>query len=81
VPVLGHVARERDHLGVPRQLGGRGGQLVGAARIDDQRPAEPGQLSGEGEAEASGGSGDDRDRHVSSRYCIRVSHLLRAIRR
>ena len=48
-------------VGVRRELGGRGGEPVGAAGVDDERPAPVGELGGERPAEALRRSGDQCD--------------------
>jgi hypothetical protein len=59
VPGVRDAARDGGH---PRNLGelGAGGfEVLFAAGVDDERPAVLGQPTGQREAEASGGAGDE----------------------
>ena len=73
VPVVGDVARERDDLGELTELARGALELGAAAGVDHERPVALGERAREGEAEASGTSGDDCEWHGRHGRTVAVS--------
>jgi hypothetical protein len=59
VALVADVAGQGRDLGQPAELAGDALQLIGAARVEHERPVVGGELAGKGQAEAARRAGDD----------------------
>jgi hypothetical protein len=59
VMVVPHVARKRSDLGDLTELAGDAMEVLGAARVEHERPVVGGELACQGQAEAARRAGDD----------------------